>query len=136
MKAPSQQQDSCCLHRQIAAACFLSRDNLVHYLHLPSLQCHWCQWHSGCSGDSSALTFQPHSQLIKQSSYFSATVYPLKCFFIFHHTLSDAKEIQICGCIPNSNKNRAFLCYCSITKGLSYGLQKESSQFCGQKEMQ
>lgn len=73
MKAPSQQQDSCCLHRQIAAACFLSRGNLMDYLHLPPLQRHWCQWHSGCSGDSSALTFQPHSQLI--NSYFSVTVF-------------------------------------------------------------
>lgn len=47
--------------------------------------------------------------------------FPIENYYFFlNHTFSEAKEIQICGCIPNLNKNWAFLCYCSITKGLSY----------------
>lgn len=57
--------------------CLLSRDSLMNYFHLPTLQHDQCQWHVGCTRDSSALTVQLNSQLMKQSSYFLVTLFSL-----------------------------------------------------------
>lgn len=71
------------------------------------------------------MTPQPsHSNLTpsRQSRVVTLQIwcFPTENYHFFHHTFSEANEIQICGCIPNLNNNWAFLCYCSITKGLSY----------------